>query len=113
MRLADTAIEPEEQARQAALMAQMQRDRTQALLGSVQLGVCNTERGCKASPAGNLDAFCPDDFRCLPKALRAELRDARDAWVRLPGGNAKANAYRAYAMRIIGARLWLKKEAKS
>jgi hypothetical protein len=79
------------------------------ILDSVQLGKCNADPcGCVVVIHVN-DAFCPETFRAMPKELRKDLRDARDAWLWAPGIR-KAQAYTAYAMRIVGARLWLKQQ---
>lgn len=114
-RLNQAASEQDAAERQALLDArrslqQQAQDKIQALLDSVQLGRCNVDEDrTRCSPNNPLDAFCGTCFSRLPKEYRAELRQARDIWNRQPSGNARANAYRAYVMRIIGARLWLKK----
>jgi len=85
-------------------------DAARTVMNSIRVGVCNAD-GCEARTEVN-DVFCTEDFRRLPKALRDELRRAREI-VRRNGGRARVNAEAAYKMRIVGARLWLKKNVEA
>jgi len=86
----------------------LQQANVNDILASIRVGVCNAD-DCETRTEIN-DVFCVDDFRRLPKPLRDELRQAREV-VRRNGGRARVNAEAAYKMRIVGARLWLKKNA--